>query len=75
MMSIESPYRMKQDRELARYNGRYSKTKGGYVVNVLEKREGERVLVEAIGQDGWRRRFLVKSENLLPVGPELFDDF
>jgi hypothetical protein len=32
------------------------------------------VLVEGIGQDGWRGRFLVKSENLLPLGPGLFDD-
>ncbi|NLP65521.1 hypothetical protein [Paraburkholderia sacchari] len=75
MSSIESRNRKLQTRELARYNGRYSKTKRGYVVNVLEKREGQRVLVEGIGQDGWRGRFLVKSENLAPLGPELFDDF
>ncbi|MBN3815868.1 hypothetical protein G3N57_04265 [Paraburkholderia sp. Se-20369] len=75
MSSIESGKRSVQTPELARYNGRYSKTKRGYVVNVLERRDGQRVLVEGIGRDGWRGRFLVKSENLSPVGPELFDDF
>lgn len=72
MSCIESGNRALKPPELARYNGGYSKTKRGYVVNVLEKRDGQRVLVEGIGQDGWRGRFLVKSENLSPLGPELF---
>lgn len=72
MSSIESPDRRLRPPELARYNGRYSKAKRGYVVNVLERRDAQRVLVEGIGQDGWRGRFLVKSENLSPLGPELF---
>ncbi|MDR5776992.1 MULTISPECIES: hypothetical protein [unclassified Caballeronia] len=55
------------EKALARYNGRYSKTKRGYVVEVIEHRDGDRVLVEGIGLDGWRRRFLVKSENLQPL--------
>ncbi len=60
------------EKRLARYNGRYSKTKRGYVVAVVEQRAGDRVLVEGIGQDGWLRRFIVKSENLRPLAGELF---
>ncbi|MGP8437776.1 hypothetical protein ACT2FY_38795 [Paraburkholderia fungorum] len=72
MDTDHKPLGQANERQLARYNGRYSKTKQGYVVEVVEQRDEDRVLVEGIGQDGWRRRFIVKSENLRPLADELF---
>lgn len=53
--------------------------KAGHVhpkyAEVIEHQDGCRVLVEGIGLDGWRRRFLVKSEKICSHYVNCFSDF
>jgi hypothetical protein len=59
---------------VAQYVGGYSSlSRHGHTVRVIAEASGQRMIVEAIGKRGVPVRITVKTENLAPVAPGLFD--
>ena len=59
---------------VATYIGGASKlARGGYNVRVVAETCAERMVVEAIGRNGFPVRFTVKRKTLAPLQPGLFD--
>lgn len=59
---------------VAQYVGGYSSlSRHGHTVRVIAEASGKRMVVEAIGKNGAPVRCTVKTENLGPVAPGLFD--
>lgn len=59
---------------VAQYIGGYSSlSRHGHTVRVIAEASGRRMVVEAIGKKGAPVRITVKTENLGPVAPGLFD--
>ncbi len=56
---------------VATYRGRSSKSARN--VRVVAEASGGRMVVEAIGKQGFPVRLTVKQENLVPMQPGLFD--
>ncbi len=70
-MSLHSSRRLPVAGTLVTYAGRTRASTRN--VRVVAEASGGRMVVEAIGRQGKPVRLTVKPENLLPMGPDLFD--
>ena len=59
---------------IAQYIGRHSAlSQQGYTVRVVAEARSQRMVVEVIGKRGLPVRVTVKTKNLAPIVPGLFD--